>query len=80
MSHILTRIPVVQRTKSRAICFDPEDHVPTLHWSPEFSIFCNGEGDQRHLWGMEDRALAEKLCSVTGVRFVDCSTNPLLPP
>jgi len=78
MNILATSVQVVHRLKGRILTIDTEDTVPTLYWSPEFSVFHDGKGDQRHIWSLGHRNEVVALCQVTNVRFVDCSNNKFL--
>ena len=79
MNSILVQCPqVVGRTRAHVLVYEPESSVPTLYWAPSCSIFCDGRGNERHLWGLANRNDVVALCRVTGVRFIDQSSQPVL--
>jgi len=76
MNTLASKAQIVCRLRTQFILMDESDGVPTLYWSPELSVFQDAAGNERHLWSLEARAVAENLCRVMNVRFVNCS-NPL---
>jgi len=79
MNVLATSVQVVNRLRGRILVIDSEDTVPTLYWSPEFSVIIDGKGDQRHIWSLRSRNEVVAICQVTNVRFVDCSKNKFVP-
>jgi len=73
MPHILNRIVIRPRLESRLLSCDPDEGVPTLFWSPEYSLFFDAHGQHREVWGLTDRNDAAALCKMTNVVFVDKS-------
>jgi len=75
MNPLNSRPQLVRRLRGHVIVTDEPDGVATLFWSPDFSVFQDAEGNERHLWSLESQATAQHLCRVTNVRFVDCSKS-----
>jgi len=73
MQHILNRLVITPRLESRLLSCDPDEGVPTLFWSPEYSVFFGADGQHRPVWGLADRNEAVALCKMTNVVFVDKS-------
>jgi len=78
MSILHHRTQFVTHLKGRVILYDSTDPVPTLYWAPDFSIFCDGKGNEKHLWSLTDRPAVELMCQAHSIRFEDCSACPRL--
>lgn len=79
MNNVLVQCPQVRaKTKAHVLVYEPDVSVPTLNWAPTCSIFCDGKGNVRHLWGLANRNDVVALCRVTNVRFIDQSSQPIL--
>lgn len=74
----MVKIHFVARTRAHLLVYEADVSVPTLYWAPTCSIFCDGRGGERNVWGLANRRDAVALCRMTNVRFVDQSANPLL--
>jgi len=71
------RVQYVQRLNGRILRDRPPDEVPTLFWSPELSLYCDGMGREKLLWSLSSRNDAAAYCRILNVRFVDRSDAPL---
>jgi len=82
MKHVLaiaaSRPRFAAKTRAHVVIFEPDAPVPTLYWSPTYSVFCDGRSNVREVWGLTKRNDAVALCRMTNVRFDDQSSHPIL--